>query len=112
MLRDPDSALDSSERFLEDLPSLPEDERSVVLCTGDVIGVEDLPEALCGEDSGGEVRRGEEDAMMVPFGLTLEEVEKQIIRETLKRTGGDKKTAARLLGIATRTIYRKLDESS
>ena len=32
MLRDPDSALDSSDRFLEDLPSLPEDERSVVLC--------------------------------------------------------------------------------
>ena len=33
-----------------------------------------------------------------------------MIRETLKHTKGDKSLAAQLLGISTRTIYRKLDE--
>ena len=32
------------------------------------------------------------------------------IRETLRHTKGDKSVAAQLLGISTRTIYRKLDE--
>ena len=44
------------------------------------------------------------------FRSPLEEIEKRVIRETLERTGGDKKTAAHLLGIAARTIYRKLEE--
>ncbi|MED5465749.1 MAG: sigma-54 dependent transcriptional regulator [Myxococcota bacterium] len=84
-------------------------ERSVVLCKGDVVSVEDLPRSVAGAE-GEEVARTEE-GVFVPFGVPLEEIEKKIIRETLDRTGGDKKTAAHLLGIATRTIYRKLDES-
>ncbi len=32
-----------------------------------------------------------------------------MIKETLRHTKGDKKLAARLLGIAPRTIYRKLE---
>ena len=32
-----------------------------------------------------------------------------MIKETLKHTKGDKSLAAQLLGISTRTIYRKLD---
>jgi DNA-binding NtrC family response regulator len=31
-----------------------------------------------------------------------------LLKETLKATGGDKNLAAKLLGVATRTIYRKL----
>ncbi len=46
----------------------------------------------------------------VPFGLTLEEIEHQVIKETLARTGGDKKLTAQILGIAVRTIYRKIDQ--
>jgi two-component system response regulator HydG len=84
-------------------------ERSVVLCKGDVISVEDLPGSVASAE-GEEVARPEE-GVFVPFGVPLEEIEKKIIRETLDRTGGDKKIAAHLLGIATRTIYRKLDES-
>ena len=44
-------------------------------------------------------------------GTPLAEVERRVILETLRHTGGDKSAAARLLGIATRTIYRKLDGS-
>jgi two-component system response regulator HydG len=45
----------------------------------------------------------------VPIGTPLEEVERLVIRETLRHTRGDKNLAARLLGVAARTIYRKLD---
>ena len=37
----------------------------------------------------------------------MDEVQRVIIEETVKRTG-DKKTAAHLLGIGLRTVYRKL----
>jgi two-component system response regulator HydG len=43
------------------------------------------------------------------IGTPLEEIELRVIRETLRRTRGDKSVAAQLLGISTRTIYRKLD---
>ena len=38
----------------------------------------------------------------------LEEIERRVIHATLSHTAGDKRLAAQLLGIATRTIYRKL----
>lgn len=82
-------------------------ERAVVLCRGEVIGTEDLPS---GVSQAAGTAPEPQDGIFVPFGTPLEQVEKQLIHETLRRTGGDKKTAARLLGIATRTIYRKLDE--
>ncbi|MEK7704705.1 MAG: sigma-54 dependent transcriptional regulator, partial [Myxococcota bacterium] len=84
-------------------------ERAVVLARGDVIGVEDLPPALSAPLGDAAIRR-DGDGLLVPFGTPLEEVERQLIRETLARAGGDKRTAARLLGIAVRTIYRKLGE--
>jgi two-component system response regulator HydG len=44
----------------------------------------------------------------VPLGTPLEEVERLVIDETLRRTGGNRQRAAEMLGIAARTIYRKL----
>ncbi len=40
----------------------------------------------------------------------MDDVERLVIRETLRHTRGDKSLAAQLLGISTRTIYRKLGE--
>jgi two-component system response regulator HydG len=76
-------------------------ERAVVLTKGETIDVEDLPES---------VRRGEraQGAVTFAIGTPLEEVERRLIQETLRHTRGDKRRAAQLLGIATRTIYRKL----
>ena len=45
----------------------------------------------------------------MPLGTPMEEIERRVIRETLAHTRGDKTLAAQLLGIAARTIYRKLD---
>jgi two-component system, NtrC family, response regulator HydG len=46
----------------------------------------------------------------IPIGMPLDEVEQRLIDETLRQTKGDKELAAKLLGIASRTIYRKLRE--
>jgi len=48
-------------------------------------------------------------ALTFEIGTTLDEIELRVIRETLRHTKGDKSLAAQLLGISTRTIYRKLD---
>ena len=48
-------------------------------------------------------------SLVIPLGTPLEEIERLVIRETLRQTKGDKNLAAQILGIAARTIYRKLD---
>jgi two-component system, NtrC family, response regulator HydG len=44
-------------------------------------------------------------------GTPIEEVESQLMEETLKYTKGDKALASRLLGVSTRTLYRKFDKT-
>ena len=80
-------------------------ERAVVLSRSPTIGEDDLP---------GEVRTQaafEPGARVLsfPVGTPLDQVERLLIHETLRHTRGDKRLAAQLLGIATRTIYRKLE---
>ncbi len=81
-------------------------ERAVVLGRREHITVADLPPEV--RAGGGGNRR------LVTFavGTPLSEVERRMIMETLEFTGGDKRLAADLLGIATRTIYRKLDAAA
>ena len=79
-------------------------ERAVVMCSGPVIGVEDLPESLLDDRAG-------EPSVCIPVGMPLEEIELKMIEKTLRHTGGDKRKAADLLGIAQRTIYRKLNRN-
>jgi two-component system response regulator HydG len=80
-------------------------ERAVVLCRGDTLSAEDLPEAVLQASS------PPPSAITVAIGTPLDEVESRLIRETLRHTHGDKPLAAQLLGISTRTIYRKLGEA-
>jgi two-component system, NtrC family, response regulator HydG len=92
-------------------------ERAVVLSRGPMIGVDDLPSlASAGAASTGGGLPGAGGAsglagrtLTVPLGTPLEDIERRVIRETLRQTRGDKTLAAQLLGIATRTIYRKID---
>jgi two-component system response regulator HydG len=80
-------------------------ERAVVLCRGDTLNIDDLPEALV------QASAPAPSALTIAMGTPLEEVESRLIRETLRHTKGDKSLAAQLLGISTRTIYRKLGET-
>jgi two-component system response regulator HydG len=43
-------------------------------------------------------------------GLKLGEVERVLVTNTLRDVGGNRERAARLLGISTRTLYRKIQE--
>ena len=76
-------------------------ERAVVLDTDGLLDENDLPEHV---QSG----TAEGRHITIPLGTSLDEVERRVIHETLKMAQGDKKLAAKLLGIATRTVYRKL----
>jgi two-component system response regulator HydG len=49
-------------------------------------------------------------SLTFPLGMPLAEIEMRVIHETLRHTRGDKRLTAKLLGIATRTIYRRLAE--
>ena len=71
------------------------------------IDVEDLPREVRGAPPLGVAARRR--ALTFEIGTPLEEIELRVIHETLRHTKGDKRLAAQLLGIATRTIYRKLD---
>jgi two-component system response regulator HydG len=80
-------------------------ERAVVLCRGDTLTTDDLPDVIV------QASAPAPTALSVTIGTPLEEIEGRLIRETLRHTKGDKPLAAQLLGISTRTIYRKLGET-
>ncbi len=84
-------------------------ERAVILTRGEAIDLGDLPEAVRAAAGPGAAAPGASTTLTVPLGTPLEEVERIVIRETLRQTRGDKNLAAQILGIAARTIYRKLD---
>ncbi len=59
-----------------------------------------------------EIREGKERPEIIPIkiGTPLEEVEKEMLIQTLRATKGNKRKAAQLLGINVRTIHRKIEE--
>jgi two-component system response regulator HydG len=78
-------------------------ERAIVLTRGEIIEASDLPDT---------VRQGpigSASQLVIPIGTPMDEIERRVIHETLRHTKGDKTLAAQLLGIAARTIYRKLE---
>ncbi|MEO8904177.1 MAG: sigma-54 dependent transcriptional regulator [Polyangiaceae bacterium] len=80
-------------------------ERAAVLCRAEALSISDLPDAVASATP----RPPSE--LTFAIGTPLSEVEQRMIRDTLSHTGGDKSLAAQLLGISTRTIYRKLGEN-
>jgi len=84
-------------------------EHAVVMAPRETIDVDHLPLGLS-TDRGSERATSEPmaHALTLPTGLRLDEVEQLLIHDALRRSGGNKQQAARLLGINVRTIHRRL----
>ncbi len=80
-------------------------ERAIALAEGFVLTPQDLPERIQNSDKTSVVLTKAKTAR-----LTLHELEKEYIFETLRLTNGNKSRAAEILGFDRRTLHRKLDE--
>jgi DNA-binding NtrC family response regulator len=77
--------------------------RALVLSRGPFLKPEDLP-----DDFGSEKGSATEASAPAPANDSLAAYEKTAIMSALERSGGSRRQAARLLGIAEATLYRKL----
>jgi len=76
-------------------------ESVVVMSDGDLIRLEDLPPGIRGSGSG-------ERRLELKVGTPMEEIEREVIKETLCRAGGNQTRAAEMLKISVRTLQRKI----
>lgn len=82
-------------------------ERAVALTRYEQLAVEDLPEKIRDYRSDQVVLAGHDPAELLP----MEEVERRYIQHVLNAVDGNKSTAARILGLDRKTLYRKLSNS-
>jgi len=75
-------------------------EHAFVLCRSGLIELAHLPPHLRGEDN--------RIPCQLPAQLTLEAMEKLLLRDALRRNKGNRAAAARELGIDTSTMFRKI----
>jgi DNA-binding NtrC family response regulator len=76
-------------------------ERAVILAREQLIGLDLLPERL-------QLESDLATKAEVSVGLSLAEMEREMIRQTLEHTGGHRKRTAEILGISERDLYYKL----
>ncbi|ODS30473.1 MAG: two-component response regulator [Candidatus Scalindua rubra] len=78
-------------------------ESMIVINQNDILDLNDIPE---------HIYKSNKNALpgpVFPVGITLQEMEKELIKNTLAYVGGNRGETARVLGIGERTLYRKLD---
>jgi DNA-binding NtrC family response regulator len=76
-------------------------ESVLVSSAGEVIGLEDLPPSVVRETAGPE-------RLELGAGVSLREMERELIRRTLLHTGGNRTHSAAMLGVGVRTLQRKI----
>ncbi len=79
-------------------------ENMIVLSPGPVLDVESLPPEIRPAGAGSPA------GLSNVGGISLNQLEKEAIRSTLKMTHGNREQAAKILGIGERTLYRKIKE--
>jgi DNA-binding NtrC family response regulator len=57
-----------------------------------------------------QIPAGDDSPLQIRSGITVQEMEKALIFETLRATGNNRTEAARMLGISIRTLRNKLHE--
>ncbi len=79
-------------------------ESMIVIGQNDFLDINDIPE---------HIYKNNKTALpgpVFPVGLPLDEMEKEVIKNTLAYAGGNRGETAKILGIGERTLYRKLDK--
>ncbi len=90
-------------------------ERAVILCKGDLITEEHLPLALVRDSmSGYENGKGNAlkmvDFNLPPEGISIDELEKHLVLQALKKSKNNKTKAAKLLGLSRGTFMYRLEK--
>jgi DNA-binding NtrC family response regulator len=80
-------------------------ERSLVMCTGTRLDAADIR-----LDTAPRARGQATDSGFLPEGMSLDEYERSIIREALRRAAGNKSQAARLLGLTRNALRYRLSQ--
>ena len=78
----------------------------VVMCDRDRLDVQDIPPDI----SRRRQLTGGSAAPSNLAGVSLNDLEKKAIVDTLAKTEGNREKAAKILGIGERTLYRKIRE--
>ncbi|MFY9558442.1 MAG: sigma-54 dependent transcriptional regulator [Blastocatellia bacterium] len=79
-------------------------ERAVLLSKGDMVEAGDF------QFSAIEAQGPSDNGFVVPPNMTLEDIEREVIHQTLKRTKGNKQAAAKALGIYRPRLYSKIQK--
>lgn len=87
-------------------------ENAIIMCEADIVQPEDLPGYLRVRDKSRAVSIGKkvEDTKHLSFKERLEFYEKEIIRQALNDTNGNKTQAAKKLGFTLRTLRNKVNK--
>lgn len=81
-------------------------ERAVILCLGEQITPHELPPQFFSE----QIRSGYQSFTPATEDFTLRDVEREVIKSTLDKTGNNKSLTAKKLGIARQTLLNKIKE--
>ncbi len=79
-------------------------ERSLVMCSGTQLDASDIRLENAPRP------RAQNDTPFVPEGMSLDQLEQEIIREALRRAAGNKSQAARLLGLTRNALRYRLTQ--
>jgi len=76
-------------------------QRTVISCTGDILAPKQLPQRI-------RQYRNEDTTMTIRVGMTIEEVEKELIARTFEHAAYNRTRTSELLGISRRSLYNKI----
>jgi len=83
--------------------------RAIILSKGSHIGLKDLPERIRNHHGQAKIDQDEQPVLTVPDGgISIRDMERELIERTLEKCGGNKTLAANYLAISRKALYEKM----